>query len=191
MISSLVPLWLENRNYNFSPLKRRHFRAKYTGAFTHGGSMVKSPPVMHKTWAWSLDWADPQEKGMATHSSILAWRIPWIEASGGLVYGVTKSCIYIYMYIYTYCIDGSCFFFFHGKRRLLLFKALHWPGSWVKVISKIQECTRDGQGGLACCSPRGCKESVTIKQLNWSGVISPSPIVGLGLEIRIWENEQA
>ena len=34
---------------------------------------------MWETWVQSLDWEDPPEKGMATHSSILAWRIPWIE----------------------------------------------------------------------------------------------------------------
>ena len=38
--------------------------------------MVKSLPAMQKTWVWSLGWEDPQEKGTATHSSILAWRIP-------------------------------------------------------------------------------------------------------------------
>ena len=46
--------------------------------------MVKSLPAMQDTWVWSLGWEDPLEKGMATHSSILAWRIPWIEKTGGL-----------------------------------------------------------------------------------------------------------
>ena len=35
-------------------------------------------------WVQSLGWEDPLEEGMATHSSILAWRIPWTEESGGL-----------------------------------------------------------------------------------------------------------
>ena len=39
--------------------------------------LVKSPPVMQETWVWSLGWEGPLEKGKATHSSILAWRIPW------------------------------------------------------------------------------------------------------------------
>ena len=38
--------------------------------------LVKNPPAMQETWAWSLGWEDPLEKGKATHSSILAWRIP-------------------------------------------------------------------------------------------------------------------
>ena len=39
--------------------------------------LVKNPPSMQETWVWSLGWEDPLEKGKATHSSILAWRIPW------------------------------------------------------------------------------------------------------------------
>ena len=39
--------------------------------------LVKKPPVIWETWVRSLGWEDPLEKGKATHSSILAWRIPW------------------------------------------------------------------------------------------------------------------
>ena len=39
--------------------------------------LVKKLPAMWETWVLSLDWEDPLEKGKATHSSILAWRIPW------------------------------------------------------------------------------------------------------------------
>ena len=39
--------------------------------------LVKNLPAMWETWVWSLGWEDPLEKGKATHSSILAWRIPW------------------------------------------------------------------------------------------------------------------
>ena len=46
--------------------------------------MVKILPAMQETQVWSLGWEDPLEKGMATHSSILAWRIPWIEKPGRL-----------------------------------------------------------------------------------------------------------
>ena len=46
--------------------------------------MVKKIPIMQETWVWFLGQEDPLEKGMATHSSILAWRIPWIEEPGGL-----------------------------------------------------------------------------------------------------------
>ena len=46
--------------------------------------MVKNMPAMHETWVQSLGWEDSLEKEMATHSSILAWRIPWTEEPGGL-----------------------------------------------------------------------------------------------------------
>ena len=46
--------------------------------------MVKNPPAMQETQVQSLGQEDPLEKGKATHSSILAWRIPWTEESGGL-----------------------------------------------------------------------------------------------------------
>ena len=56
---------------------------------------VKNPPAMQEmkeTWVRYLGWEDPLEEDMATHSSILAWRITWTEEPGGAtVHGVTKS----------------------------------------------------------------------------------------------------
>ena len=48
--------------------------------------LVKNLPAMWDTWVRSLGWEDPLEKGKATHSSILAWRIPWT-----ILHGVAKS----------------------------------------------------------------------------------------------------
>ena len=45
--------------------------------------LVKNPPAMWETWVRSLGWEDPLKKGLATHSSILAWRIPWTVWSMG------------------------------------------------------------------------------------------------------------
>ena len=45
---------------------------------------VKNLPAMQETWVRSLGWEDPLEKGMATHSSIPPWRIPWTEEPEGL-----------------------------------------------------------------------------------------------------------
>ena len=86
------------------------------------GQTVKSLPTMRETRVQSLGWEDPLEKEMATHSSILAWRIPWMEELGGLqstgrkesdtterLY--THTHIYIYIYIYTYIhihTHGAC-----------------------------------------------------------------------------------
>ena len=62
----------------------------YLGAGTTRASLVaqlvKTLPAMWETWVWSLGWKDLLEKGMAAHSSIMAWRIPWI-----VVLGVAKS----------------------------------------------------------------------------------------------------
>ena len=61
---------------------------------TSGGAslvvhMVKNPPAIQETWVQSLGQEDSLEKGMATCSSILGWRIPWTEEPGG--HGVTKN----------------------------------------------------------------------------------------------------
>ena len=47
-----------------------------------GAQMVKNPPAVQETWVLSLSWEDSLKKRMATHSSILAWRIPWTEEPG-------------------------------------------------------------------------------------------------------------
>ena len=57
----------------------------YTGRSGGRASLVaqvKNLPEMQETWVQSLGWEDPLEKGKATHSSILAWRIPWTEEAG-------------------------------------------------------------------------------------------------------------
>ena len=53
--------------------------------------MVKNLPAMQETWVQSLGWDDPLEKGMATHSSILTWRIPWTEEPGGQSMGSQRQ----------------------------------------------------------------------------------------------------
>ena len=52
--------------------------------------LVKNPSAVQETWVRSQGWEDSLEKGKATHSGILAWRIPWTEEPGGL-HGVEKS----------------------------------------------------------------------------------------------------
>ena len=47
--------------------------------------LAKNPPTMQETWVRSLGWEDSLEKEMATHSSILAWEIPWTEEADGLL----------------------------------------------------------------------------------------------------------
>ena len=59
------------------------FKSKFKSNFL-GGSEGKDTPVVQETQVWSLGQEDPLEKGMATYSSILAWKIPWIEKPGRL-----------------------------------------------------------------------------------------------------------
>ena len=67
----------------------RFYTYIHTHTHTHKGAslvaqMVNNPPAMQEAWVQSLGQEDPLEKGMTTHSSILAWRIPWTEEPGGL-----------------------------------------------------------------------------------------------------------
>ena len=59
-----------------SPEEGIGYPLHYSGA-SLVAQLVKNPPTMWETWVQSLGWEDPLEKGKATHSSILAWRIPW------------------------------------------------------------------------------------------------------------------
>ena len=61
--------------------------------------LVKNPPAIRETWVQSLSWEKPLEKGKVTHSSILAWRIPWT------VHGVAKSCTGLNNFHFQQCVD--------------------------------------------------------------------------------------
>ena len=65
------------------PTSLGYYRISPTGA-SLVAQMVKNLPAMQETWVQSLGREDPLEKEMATHSSVLAWRIPWTEEAGGL-----------------------------------------------------------------------------------------------------------
>ena len=56
----------------------------YGQGFLGGTVVVKNPTAIQETWVPSLGWEDALEKEIATHSSILAWEIPWTEEPGGL-----------------------------------------------------------------------------------------------------------
>ena len=71
--------WRKNRKKKQEDLGLRGGRRGF-----HGGSAVKNPPIRQEMWVQSLGGEDPLEEGMATHSSILAWRFPWTEEPGGL-----------------------------------------------------------------------------------------------------------
>ena len=64
--------------------ERLHFLFKVWWGSSLVAQRLKCLPAMQETWVRSLGWEDPLEKEMATHPSILAWRIPWTEEPGGL-----------------------------------------------------------------------------------------------------------
>ena len=72
--AKLIARWLSSPRHNKEP------------NFDHSlvAQMVENPPAMRETWVQSLGWEDPLEEGTATHSSILAWRIPLTEEPRGL-----------------------------------------------------------------------------------------------------------
>ena len=75
--------------------------------------LVKNSPALWETWVPSLGWEDPLEKGKATHSGILAWRIPWIT-----VHGVSKSRTWLSDFHFTSvhnCITMLCYFLLFSK----------------------------------------------------------------------------
>ena len=63
-------------------ISRQHFAEFITISWL--AQTVKHLPAVRKTWVQSLGWEDPLEKEMATHSSTLAWKVPWTEEPGGL-----------------------------------------------------------------------------------------------------------
>ena len=65
-------------------------KCKETLFYSLVAQLVKNPPAMRETWVQSLDWEDPLEKGTATYSSILAWRIPWTVQSCTVIKSWTR-----------------------------------------------------------------------------------------------------
>ena len=103
---------------------------------------LKHLPPMWETWVRSLDWEDPLEKEMATHSSILAWRIPWTEEPGGLQStGVTKSRTQLSDFTFT-------FFSFIKSSKILCVSLEVEPRPCLKAIVLFLHCS-----SLASASP--------------------------------------
>ena len=103
---------------------------------------------MRETWIRFLGWEDPLEKEMATHSSILAWRISWTEEPGGL-----QSL-------------GSLRVRHDRATSLSLFIVMHWRRKW-QPTPVFLPGESQGQGSLVGCSPWGCWESDTTERLHF------------------------
>ena len=86
-LPSLQETWVQSLGWEDSPEEGRGYPLQYSWASLMA-QLVKNLPAMQKTWVQSLGWEGPLEKGKATHSSILAWRIP---RTVYIVHGVPKS----------------------------------------------------------------------------------------------------
>ena len=86
--------FLESKTFTFLSLGLRN-AARLSGTWASQVEVVVknqlSTQDMQETWVWSLGWEDPLEEGMATHSNVLAWRIPGTGEPGGLPSGVAQS----------------------------------------------------------------------------------------------------
>ena len=102
---TLIP-WLFGHNY----------RTRTVGA-SLVAQLVKNLPAMWEAWVWSLGWEDSLEKGKATHSSILAWRIPWtIESMGSQRVGrdwaiFTFTELWMHLLLIATLLDGKHWMF--------------------------------------------------------------------------------
>ena len=106
---------------------------------------VENLPAMQEIWVPYLVWEDPLEKGMATNSSILAWRIPWTEDLGATVHGVAKrwpwlSNFHFHIWIFFFflplcsiqeyghkeCLPYSLYIFTHSVLSINLWNRYHY-----------------------------------------------------------------
>ena len=100
-----------------------------------GGSVAKNLPAKQETWDWSLGWEDPLEKEMATHSSILAWQIPWTEEPGGLQsMGWKKSWTWLSDWTTTTpCLPES----WEGSREMMYVTGTHFEKKTSPMENKV------------------------------------------------------
>ena len=139
--------------------------------------MVKNPPAMWKTRVQSLIWEDPLEKGKATHSSILAWRIPWTVQSMGLqrVGHNWEACTSLFASkIQVYISGFFCPFAFHFlfKNRELVWNknlVMYFRYTDESLLQQLYLCNSDAwsrgmhsgvvlvaQSCLTLCNPLNC-----------------------------------
>ena len=133
--------------------------------------MVKNLPAMHKIQVWSLSQEDPLEKGMATHSPILAWRIPWTEEPGELPSGELKRVGHDWATTTTTTTKTSLM---AQMLKTLPVRQETWFNPWVRKIPWRREWKPipeflpgefHGQKSLVGYSPWGHKESDMTEQL--------------------------
>ena len=158
--------------------------------------MVKNPPAMQQTQVQSLGQEDPLEKGMATHSSVLTWGIPWMEEPGGLQSMGSQSrtrlgnqahthvCRYVRMCVYVCVCICVCMYVMRLPRRLSeegvnlpassgnrrhVFHPQEWNIPWIRKQPPTPVFLSEkfhGRRNLGGCGPWSRKEWDTTEQLS-------------------------
>jgi len=98
---------------------------------------VKHLPTMWETWVRSLGWEDPPEKEMTTHSSTLAWKIPWTEEPGRLQSTRLQSRTRLSDFTFFLCLS-----FCHKKKEIMLFAA-KWMDLEMVIVSEVSQIKTD------------------------------------------------
>ena len=114
--------FMPGSNVSYVPLLQYHIISVFAYWASLVAQMVKNLPPMQETWVQSLGQEDPLEKEMATHSSILAWRIPWTEEPGGPQFmgsqrvghdWTTNTFTFIFAYIFPFTSEMYTFLCFY------------------------------------------------------------------------------
>ena len=141
--------------------------------------MVKNPPAMQETRVWSLGWEDPLEKEMATHPSILVWKVPWTEKSGRLQSMGSLRVRHDWTakqqqgYLTPESINQALLFHipsFGWSQDSLSPHRRKWQPTPVLLPRKFH-----GWRSLVGYSPRGCKESDTTEWLQQTSYLLEYP----------------
>ena len=157
-----------------------------------GGSVVKSLPAMQETRVWSLGWEGPLEKAMATHSNILAWRIPWMEKPGGIQSmhkqsDMTEQLTHTHTHTHTHTSQAPCLlpskemaptFIRHSNQ---ITRGHPWPAFSCIHAKLLQLCLSEAPWTVACQAPLSMGFS---RQEYWSGLpcLPPGDLPDPGIE---------
>ena len=125
--------------------------------------MVENLPAMWETWVQSLGWEDPMEESMASHSSILAWRIPWTEEPGGLQLLGLQRVRHDWMTV-EHTPPSICIYLIYFINQALLLLLL-------SRFSRVWLCATPETAAHQAPSSLGFS-----RQEHWSGLPFPSPI---------------
>ena len=106
--------------------------------------LVKNPPAMRETWVQSLGWEDPLEKGMATHSSILAWSFPGLYGPMGSQRVWHNWSTFTFTFWRCMCMQcGMDHFFFPWEVKIYKFILYHHVTTWTYLLTQLTYSKRD------------------------------------------------